>query len=206
MANINIGKNLEICRKGAAASKAVQQAKARQRWEDKRPSCLHCGAQWEYKETQRSFYQRKRRYCDSKCAKNHFWGTYQKDLGELNDKLGTRFRFLSELKTKGQVSRASIAKFARISYLDYFDRTSCENCGYNKLICDVAHISPVAEFSEDTELRVINDINNLIGLCKRCHWEFDAGILQKSEIQKKIADRTLIRRAKSREIEDLCLQ
>ena len=32
-------------------------------------------------------------------------------------------------------------------------------------------------FDKDTTLNEINDINNLMALCRNCHWEFDNGLI-----------------------------
>lgn len=41
----------------------------------------------------------------------------------------------------------------------------------------MAHIKAVSEFSDDTLISEINDINNLVGLCPNHHWEYDHGLL-----------------------------
>lgn len=53
----------------------------------------------------------------------------------------------------------------------------CERCGYDKHI-EVCHRRSVASFPEDTPLSVVNSLDNLVGLCPNCHWEFDHGLLQ----------------------------
>jgi len=53
----------------------------------------------------------------------------------------------------------------------------CKNCGYDKHV-DCCHIKSVASFPKNTKLSVVNNINNLIYLCKNCHWEFDHNFLK----------------------------
>jgi hypothetical protein len=48
----------------------------------------------------------------------------------------------------------------------------CQKCGYSKCV-EVCHIKAISKFSKDTLLSTINDPNNLIVLCRNCHWEFD---------------------------------
>jgi hypothetical protein len=36
----------------------------------------------------------------------------------------------------------------------------------------------VVSFPGDTALSVVNSLDNLVGLCPNCHWEFDHGLLQ----------------------------
>jgi 5-methylcytosine-specific restriction endonuclease McrA len=53
----------------------------------------------------------------------------------------------------------------------------CIHCGYDKYI-EVCHRRPLASFPEDTPLGEVNSLDNLVGLCPNCHWEFDHGLLQ----------------------------
>lgn len=93
------------------------------------------------------------------------------------------------------MARAAIAKFARREYWRKFNSPSCEKCGYSLIPPDVAHIKPVAEFPDDATLREINNISNLCGLCSRCHLEYDAGLIPKSEIEKIVASRSITEEA-----------
>jgi len=53
---------------------------------------------------------------------------------------------------------------------------SCHVCGYS-LHVDICHLRPVSDFPMYTVLSIVNSLDNLIALCKRCHWEFDHGHL-----------------------------
>lgn len=61
-----------------------------------------------------------------------------------------------------------------------YDRSNmpkkCVVCGYNKHY-EVCHIKSVKSFSDDTTMREIHNLNNLIALCPNHHWEFDNGII-----------------------------
>lgn len=57
----------------------------------------------------------------------------------------------------------------------------CRKCGYNKHV-ELCHIKPVASFPDEALLIDVNHINNVIQLCRNCHWEFDNGFLQLSEM------------------------
>jgi hypothetical protein len=59
------------------------------------------------------------------------------------------------------------------------DRPKVCLCGYS-LHVDIAHIIPISDFPDDTLLSVINHPDNLIALCKNCHWEHDNGYLKLS--------------------------
>ena len=54
---------------------------------------------------------------------------------------------------------------------------SCRKCGYS-LHVDLCHIKPVSSFPLTTPLSVVNSKDNIIPLCKNCHWEFDNGLLK----------------------------
>jgi hypothetical protein len=53
----------------------------------------------------------------------------------------------------------------------------CVHCGYDKYI-EVCHRRPLASFPDETPISVANSLDNLLGLCRNCHWEFDHGLLQ----------------------------
>jgi len=53
----------------------------------------------------------------------------------------------------------------------------CVRCGYDKHI-EVCHKRAITSFPLDTPISVVNSLENLVGLCPNCHWEFDHGLLQ----------------------------
>lgn len=56
----------------------------------------------------------------------------------------------------------------------YFNlqEASCTHCGYDKHV-EVCHITDIKDFDITTLLSVVNAKENLILLCRNCHWEFD---------------------------------
>lgn len=54
---------------------------------------------------------------------------------------------------------------------------ACKICGYN-LHVDVCHIKDIKSFGLDTPVSIINDLTNLVALCKNHHWEFDNGLCE----------------------------
>jgi hypothetical protein len=60
--------------------------------------------------------------------------------------------------------------------------SSCEKCGYS-LHIEVCHIKPINAFSREARLSEINHPENLIILCRNCHWEFDHGLLTLDQIK-----------------------
>ena len=53
----------------------------------------------------------------------------------------------------------------------------CSRCGYDKHI-EVCHKRSLTSFPLETPISVVNSLDNLVGLCPNCHWEFDHGLLQ----------------------------
>jgi hypothetical protein len=49
----------------------------------------------------------------------------------------------------------------------------CSICSFP--FVDVCHIKPIKEWEDDSLMSDVNDTENLIILCKNCHWLFDHG-------------------------------
>lgn len=49
---------------------------------------------------------------------------------------------------------------------------------------DVCHIKPIGSFDDDTLVAEINDLTNLVPLCKNHHWEMDHGLLSNEDREK----------------------
>lgn len=49
---------------------------------------------------------------------------------------------------------------------------SCENCGYSKHV-EICHIKPIHSFPINTLVTVVNSKENILILCRNCHWELD---------------------------------
>lgn len=122
-------------------------------------TCKHCGAEL----------STKRKFCNS-CLKK-----IKQSINKNN-----HLSFVSKL-TKGelikrrknyQCFRSAIQRMARNIYRDSDNPKSCSICGYDKTY-EVCHHKSVAQFSLDSKISEINDINNLIALCPNHHWEYD---------------------------------
>lgn len=72
---------------------------------------------------------------------------------------------------------AFVRSRSRTTYLRSARPKACEICGYDKYF-EVAHISPVGSFSDETPLSEVNALENLVALCRNHHWEFDHGVLK----------------------------
>lgn len=52
----------------------------------------------------------------------------------------------------------------------------CANCGYDKHV-ELAHIKAITSFPKTAKIGDVNDLSNVIQLCRNCHWELDHGLL-----------------------------
>ncbi len=58
---------------------------------------------------------------------------------------------------------------------------ACQHCGYNKHV-ELAHLKGINAFDKYTLLKEINHPDNILVLCRNCHWEYDSGMLELIEI------------------------
>lgn len=75
-----------------------------------------------------------------------------------------------------------IRQISRKKYLQSDKPKCCQVCGYDKHI-EICHIKDIASFSKTTIVSEINDLRNLIALCRNHHWELDHGHLTIEEIK-----------------------
>jgi predicted restriction endonuclease len=171
--------------------------------------CKYCSKVIEVKDDKKVSDTRKQKFCNKSCSvslNNKLYPKRSKVLADGSiEKIKTYIRKegvtpydehikkISILnKTKGQLfehrngwqnARSSIQRSARNIFFKHHskDGVRCLSCGY-ALHVDVCHIKSVSSFSNDTLVSDINDINNLVGLCKNHHWEFDNGHLTMDEI------------------------
>ena len=71
------------------------------------------------------------------------------------------------------------AKIRGYSYTVYKSSNKpkyCCNCGYDKHY-EVCHIKAIKDFSDESTLGEVHHIDNLIALCRNCHWEYDHNLL-----------------------------
>jgi len=84
-------------------------------------------------------------------------------------------------RTKGDLRKAqvkysnNITAHARKIYAKSGKAIICAICGYDKHT-DICHVKRIASFSDETLIREINAIENLVTLCPNHHWEFDHGL------------------------------
>jgi hypothetical protein len=94
-------------------------------------------------------------------------------------------KYLNIYKTvkNGSSKYTSIRLMAKYNNQDLINYP-CQKCGYS-LHTDFCHVKPIASFSLKSKLKEINHRDNLLKLCKNCHWEFDHGYLKLSDIPKR---------------------
>lgn len=70
-----------------------------------------------------------------------------------------------------------IAGLARKTYEQSKLPKECFICGYDFHV-DIAHIQAISDFPETAFISEVNNIKNLVALCKNHHWEYDRGFLK----------------------------
>ena len=70
-----------------------------------------------------------------------------------------------------------IRKKSRKGYLESNRPKKCAVCGYDTHI-EICHIRDISDWPKDTLIREINDLDNLVALCRNHHWELDHGMLE----------------------------
>lgn len=131
--------------------------------------CERCGCTVQYSGKKNGGYV-KRRYC-RECLLRVQIDQAQKLPGVVSAiYIGDR--------TKGDLCEAqvkysnNITKHARKIYARSGKAKACAICGYGKHV-DICHMKQIASFSDETLIREINAIENLVALCPNHHWEFD---------------------------------
>jgi len=131
---------------------------------------------------------RKKKFCNHSCAAVSTNKKFIKKKSLLflkskdpkKDIRGRKINYSKkELKNRSQNwwrHRIPIARDARKEFTHAGKEKKCYNCGYDKHI-EVCHKKAVSNFSDDSKLSEINALDNLIALCRNCHWEFDNGLL-----------------------------
>lgn len=92
----------------------------------------------------------------------------------------TKGEILSSIRTY-QGYRSAIRKDAEKTFEELDGSYSCCVCGYDKHI-EIAHVKAVSDFSHNTLVKEINDIENIIPLCPNHHWEFDNGVISEDDL------------------------
>jgi len=143
----------KFCNSSCAASYTGRKYPKRKR---KKIYCKRCN-----KEIDRKSWKDRRTVCDECNPNNVDWSKIL--YGD------------TKYKRKYQIN-SQIRGLARTFYRKSNKPKKCMICGYDKHY-DVCHIRNISSFSDETPISVINSLENLVALCKNCHWEFDHGLL-----------------------------
>ena len=134
--------------------------------------CLNCGNEFErnVNDTGSRLKRSESKYCE-KCQ-------------------GSRTNSISK-RTKAELARDRASKYSTRNAIAEDAQNVYRNSGkqYKCLLCDfpiieICHVKPVSDFPEDTAIKVINDIGNLIPLCPKHHAEWDRDIMDKEDVAK----------------------
>lgn len=69
-----------------------------------------------------------------------------------------------------------VRRLSRKAYISSEQSMSCKVCGYDYHV-DICHIRDCQDFPDTAFISEINDLSNLVALCKNHHYEFDNGDL-----------------------------
>lgn len=61
----------------------------------------------------------------------------------------------------------------------------CAKCGYDKHV-ELCHIRDITDFPEEATLEEVNHPNNILQLCRNCHWESANGYFSIEAIKERI--------------------
>ena len=86
---------------------------------------------------------------------------------------------IKELKDRHKTSdfHSQIRQLSRKEYFQSDRPKCCSLCGYSKYI-EVCHIKAIKDFPEECVITEVNHENNLVALCRNCHWEYDHGLIE----------------------------
>lgn len=80
--------------------------------------------------------------------------------------------------------KRGIGEHARGVYKKSNKPKKCLICDYSYHY-DICHITPIKDFPNESSMDKVNNIDNLVALCKNHHWEFDSGLITKKQILEK---------------------
>lgn len=162
---------------------------------DKTLNCLNCKKQFKYNSIEQKFCSRscaaiknnslksKKVYNCTICNETIFGKAKYCSICKRKKRFGERSIDYTEITLQNLKDRygtmqyhAKIRGYARSIYKLSGKPMQCYNCGYS-LHVDICHIRDVQDYPMNSYVSEVNNIDNLIALDKRCHWEFDHGHL-----------------------------
>lgn len=107
--------------------------------------------------------------------------TYCKVCYGLTLIAGKQYKELT--RNKNYQRNSQVREHARKSYWRSDLTKQCLICGYDKHV-DVCHVKEISAFPDDALISEINDLSNLIALCKNHHWEYDRRLMEENDLRK----------------------
>ena len=132
--------------------------------------CLNCGNEFErnIKDGNGKSRRSVSKYCE-KCQGSRKDNVAKKTKAELKRDRASKYS-----------SRNAIAEDARNIYRKSGNPFKCLLCDFH--IVEICHVKPVSDFSEDTAIKVVNDIDNLMPLCPLHHRKWDRGSMSEEDV------------------------
>lgn len=112
--------------------------------------------------------RRRHRLCGAICRRE-----LRAQNGIISLTKGEHFKRVGNYTT----ARSSIRRSSYKTYMRSKRPRACKICGYSTHI-EVAHIKDVAEFPDNALISVINNMRNLVALCRNHHWEYEHGLIR----------------------------
>ncbi len=140
-------------------------------------------------------------FCTRSCAavynNTHRASRLKKKCKSCGTKIRSQWTYCGDCKENRRRQKDTIDESRSISY--YASKTSganryrgirllarlktkmwpqvCLHCSY-KLHVETCHMKGISSFSPDTLVSVVNSFDNLLLLCRNCHWEFDHHLIK----------------------------
>lgn len=145
---------------------------------DRKRECLQCGEMFMRDNI-------KQKFCSTACRNAARIKPKRKKESKVSRGVDYNAITIEELRALSipPQHHAKIRAHARKIYAEAGGDMFCYDCGYD-LHVDVCHYVPVSMFTDDTPIAVMNDVSNLVALCRNCHWEFDNGYLELKNMNK----------------------
>ena len=180
--NSTLLNTLMTTKRGSAGGQAraiTQHQAAIDRYYKNPKLCLYCTNPIQLKLHERIADTKKKTFCTRSCAA--FYQNSWRIAKQPNPKpialQGLTKDDLFSKRKNYQSARSAIRQNAFNIFMAANQHPSCEVCQYNKHV-EVAHRAGVSSFTSTALISEINALDNLVGLCRNCHWEFDHGLLK----------------------------
>lgn len=115
--------------------------------------------------------KRKRKYCKLCNPQNKDYSKIT--IREIKDSNGFKCNHFSQIR---ELAR----RIMRQSNLN----NDCIICDEKETV--VCHIKEIRNFSDDDYISTVNNIKNLVYLCRNCHWKLDHGMIDRDLIMLKL--------------------